>query len=299
MSGMLHRFLFFAITLLILLFPSFSIIEEIWVPAPWKIENDLTIGSMIHLPRIPHTPPPMIKGEVFSPSPRGDQWWGVIGIDPSEFTLINGKRKVGNYFFRPQIEAYRILLHIHNGRANRVARLQIPSSVWKKMDRKFSQQKIKERNEMSEILASRRGTLPSHCMTSPLRSKAKIVSRFASARRLPNGRTYQHTGIDLRAAKGTPVKAIASGTIAYASKMIVPGNVVVIDHGGGLFSRYFHLSKIMVKKGSRVKKGQEIGLSGATGRVEAPHLHWEVVWKGSHANPRRFLRDWERICDQS
>lgn len=165
------------------------------------------------------------------------------------------------------------------------------------MNDKFAPQKKHERDLMANILSQRAGDPPTKCFRPPLDSK--IVSRFASPRTLPNGRSYHHTGVDLRAASGTPIMAMAMGRVSYANPMIVPGNVVVLNHGGGLFSRYMHLSKIKVKEGDVVKAGEIVGLSGATGRVEAPHLHWEVIWKGNHADPFHFLQQWEQLCDQS
>lgn len=172
--------------------------------------------------------------------------------------------------------------------------LRIPASTWKKMDDKFEQQKKLQRQKMSKVLEVENGNFHSFCMKEPLRSK--IVSKFASPRTLPNGRSYYHTGVDLRAWTGTPIPSIGPGTIVLAEKMIVPGNVVVVDHGGGVFSRYLHLDKFKVKIGDFVKTGQLVGLAGGTGRVEAPHLHWEVIWRKRLADPHRFVASMNELC---
>jgi len=82
-----------------------------------------------------------------------------------------------------------------------------------------------------------------------------------------------HGGLDLRAAEGTPVKAMHDGKVVLTGFHYFSGGAVYVDHGGGVFSAYFHLSKILVKKGQKLKAGDTLALSGATGRVTGPHLH--------------------------
>ena len=130
--------------------------------------------------------------------------------------------------------------------------------------------------------------------------KNKVTSRFAAPRQLPSGRVYFHSGLDLRAYTGAPITAIAQGIVVFANHMTVPGNMVVIDHGHGLFSRYMHLSHMHVEVQDSVVPGQLIGESGSTGRVEAAHLHWEILWKGQHLNPQHFIQSWnQKFCQKS
>jgi murein DD-endopeptidase MepM/ murein hydrolase activator NlpD len=94
-------------------------------------------------------------------------------------------------------------------------------------------------------------------------------------RRLFNGEPRSpHPGLDLRAGSGEPVGAAGSGTVVLAEEFYYSGNLVILDHGGGLFTLYAHLSEIGVREGQRVAKGDTVGLVGATGRVTGPHLHW-------------------------
>jgi murein DD-endopeptidase MepM/ murein hydrolase activator NlpD len=86
----------------------------------------------------------------------------------------------------------------------------------------------------------------------------------------------QHTGTDFQAATGTPVVAPNRGRIALAADHYFPGRTVIIDHGLGLYSYLAHLSEFSVAEGAMVERGQRIGLSGATGRVTGPHLHWTM-----------------------
>ena len=82
-----------------------------------------------------------------------------------------------------------------------------------------------------------------------------------------------HGGLDLRAAEGTPVKVMHDGTVVLTGSHYFSGGAVYVDHGGGVFSVYFHLSKILVTKGQKLRAGDTLALSGSTGRVTGPHLH--------------------------
>ena len=99
-----------------------------------------------------------------------------------------------------------------------------------------------------------------------------------------------HKGMDFRAHSGTPVHAGNSGTIVLARPLYYEGNCVVIDHGLGLFTISMHLSRIDVKEGEHVARGDLLGLSGATGRVTGPHLHWAVRWQDAYLDPAKMLK---------
>jgi murein DD-endopeptidase MepM/ murein hydrolase activator NlpD len=98
-----------------------------------------------------------------------------------------------------------------------------------------------------------------------------------------------HPGLDISADRGSPVHATADGTIVYASQFGAYGNLVRIDHGFGLESRYGHLASFDVTPGTFVKRGERIGTVGATGRATAPHLHYEVRVNDRLLNPLQFL----------
>jgi murein DD-endopeptidase MepM/ murein hydrolase activator NlpD len=120
--------------------------------------------------------------------------------------------------------------------------------------------------------------------------EAEISDVFGVAR-VFNGTTQStHLGLDFRVPAGTPVAAVNRGTVILARPLFFEGNFIVIDHGQGLMTLYLHLSKFLVKEGDTVEKGQQIGISGGTGRATGPHLHLAVRWQGIYLNPETLLK---------
>ncbi len=116
------------------------------------------------------------------------------------------------------------------------------------------------------------------------------ISDVFGTRRTFNGKVQSmHQGLDYAAPTGTPVSAVNSGTVLLAGPLYFEGDCVVLDHGQGLLTLYLHLSEIKVKQGERVARGQQIGLSGGTGRATGPHLHLAVRWQGVYLNPATLL----------
>jgi murein DD-endopeptidase MepM/ murein hydrolase activator NlpD len=110
-------------------------------------------------------------------------------------------------------------------------------------------------------------------------------------RRMFNGKLASiHKGMDFRAPSGTTVRASNSGVVVLARHLYFEGNCVIIDHGLGLYTLSMHFSRIDVHEGQQVKAGDELGLSGATGRVTGPHLHWAVRWESAYLDPAKMLK---------
>ena len=116
------------------------------------------------------------------------------------------------------------------------------------------------------------------------------VSSLFGLKRVFNGQPRgMHRGLDLRGAEGSPIHACADGVVALVDNLYYSGNAVYINHGNGVFSSYLHMSKPLVQPGERVKRGQVIGLVGATGRVTGPHLHLGLVVQGEAVDPQPLL----------
>ena len=116
-------------------------------------------------------------------------------------------------------------------------------------------------------------------------TKGKVTGRFGSRRVINGQHKRPHSGEDIAAPRGTPVLAINKGTVVAAVDHFFSGKGVIIDHGVGLFSMYFHLSEIDVQPGQTLHKGEALGKVGATGRATGPHLHWGIRLNGARVNP--------------
>jgi murein DD-endopeptidase MepM/ murein hydrolase activator NlpD len=119
--------------------------------------------------------------------------------------------------------------------------------------------------------------------------KAPPTDSFGT-RRMFNGKLASiHKGMDFRAPSGTVVRASNSGVVVLARHLYFEGNCVIIDHGLGLYTLSMHFSRIDVHEGQHVEAGDRLGLSGATGRVTGPHLHWAVRWENAYLDPAKLL----------
>ena len=116
-----------------------------------------------------------------------------------------------------------------------------------------------------------------------------ITSAFGKRRFINNSERSPHMALDLRGAVGREIFAPKTGRVVLAENHFYGGNKVVLDHGGGLFTAYSHMSEIKARLEDVVEKGSLIGLSGMTGRVTGPHLHWEVFLNGNRINPELLI----------
>ena len=124
-----------------------------------------------------------------------------------------------------------------------------------------------------------------------------VTSPFGTARVFNGTLKSYHGGTDFRAAVGTSVIAANDGVVAIAKDRYYAGGSVVIDHGEGIYTQYYHLSALNVKVGQSVKKGDIIALSGASGRVSGPHLHFGVIVGGVQVNPLNFVKKINEILN--
>jgi murein DD-endopeptidase MepM/ murein hydrolase activator NlpD len=131
-------------------------------------------------------------------------------------------------------------------------------------------------------------------LTTPM-SKGSITSRFGVRTDPFRRRPAMHTGIDFRSPSGQPARATAAGKVISAGYNRGYGYMVEIDHGGGITTRFAHLSKIIAKNGQSVAKGDVVGNTGSTGRSTGPHLHYEIRVNGKAIDPMTFIRAGERL----
>ena len=120
--------------------------------------------------------------------------------------------------------------------------------------------------------------------------QGRISGRFGNARVYNGQPGAGHSGMDIAAPNGTPVKAPAGGVVTFAAPdLYLTGGTLLLDHGHGISSNFLHLSRIDVKVGDRVEPGQVIGAVGATGRATGPHLHWGMNWFDTRIDPLLVL----------
>ena len=156
------------------------------------------------------------------------------------------------------------------------------STIEEKVEKKAEEvQKQKEEQERLEKMPSINGI---KLAVQPI--SGVITSRYGVSSRL---RKSTHTGLDIAASTGTPIKVIADGTVTCASYQGSYGKLVKIDHGNGLETWYGHTSKMYVSVGQKVTAGDVIALVGSTGNSTGPHLHLEIRINGEHVNPQNYL----------
>ena len=118
----------------------------------------------------------------------------------------------------------------------------------------------------------------------------EISTGFGLTRIINGQRRSQHTGVDLRAEEGTSVLASNHGVVVLVDELFFSGKSVILDHGWGLYSMYFHLSEALVKEGDLVRTGAMLGRVGSTGRSTGPHLHWGIRINGARVDPLSLLK---------
>jgi murein DD-endopeptidase MepM/ murein hydrolase activator NlpD len=168
-----------------------------------------------------------------------------------------------------------------------IQKLSLPSSMVD-LDAKTLERVNKESKMLKGLLqAFRNERLWSGPFIRPV--EGEISGEFG-LNRIINGQSRSpHTGVDLRAEEGTPVLACNSGVVIFVGQLFFSGKSVVLDHGWGLYSMYFHLSEALVKKGEKVHTGTLLGRVGSTGRSTEPHLHWAIRINGARVDPLALL----------
>ena len=156
----------------------------------------------------------------------------------------------------------------------------------RKKDMKRINREIKEVHKIYAI------TTPHKFWSGPflLPIQSDVTSQFGTKRMFNGEMQTFHRGLDLRAKTGTPIHSAAPGKVVLAKSLFFTGNTVLIDHGYGIYTLYAHMSRIKVKLGQELADHKLIGLSGKTGRVSGPHLHWGAIVQRTQVNPMDLTR---------
>lgn len=260
-------------------------------PASVSLTPSIAIAGAPELIRVHAPANATLDGEwlghklAFFRSEKGGEWIALAGIDV-EAPVGSSELKLTLHIGTATTDLSRTIeihaAHYRTGMLSVAPKFVEPSPEALK--------EIKEEVELkTKIFAS---SAPEPLWTGNFRKpvSAPATDSFGT-RRMFNGKLASiHKGADFRAPSGTPVRASNSGVIALARPLYYEGNCVVIDHGMGLFTLSMHFSRIDVHEGQHVKTGDLLGLSGATGRVTGPHLHWAVRWENAYLDPLKLLR---------
>jgi murein DD-endopeptidase MepM/ murein hydrolase activator NlpD len=174
-----------------------------------------------------------------------------------------------------------------------VRRLTLPENMVS-LDAETLKRVRKESEQMKEVFSSS-VQHPLWCGKWIRPVSGDIVGPFGRKSIINGMKRSPHSGVDFRAAEGTPVKAANRGKVVLADNHFFSGLKIVIDHGGGVYSMYFHLDYSFVQTDQLVEKGDIVGLSGSTGRATGPHLHFGIRLNGNRINPINLMEISERL----
>ncbi|MEW6614486.1 MAG: M23 family metallopeptidase [Thermodesulfobacteriota bacterium] len=226
------------------------------------------------------------KGLSFYKTKKSRLFRTLIGIDmetdPGTYQLvISAKNRSG----RVVKGRYRIRI---KGRDFGEQRITLPEEMVELDDNTLKQVEEEEKKVKEIWIKERNDRLWRGKFIKPL--DGEITSPFGVRRILNELSRNRHNGVDLEAEMGEEIRSSNAGIVVFAGELYFSGESVIVDHGRGLYTMYFHLSRIDVDEGQRVKKGEILGLAGSTGRSTGPHLHWGVRLHGARVDPFSLLR---------
>jgi murein DD-endopeptidase MepM/ murein hydrolase activator NlpD len=170
------------------------------------------------------------------------------------------------------------------------SRLEVDTGFTKPLDT-LTEARIARDNARARDVGRRAHETPTLWTARFVQPRASVItSRFGTGRVFNGAVTSRHLGVDFRGDVGDTIRAANRGVVALVDTFFLAGNVVYLDHGGGIVTGYFHMSKPLVAVGDTVKRGQPIGLVGNTGRVTGPHLHWSARYGLLTVNPLDLIR---------
>ena len=180
-----------------------------------------------------------------------------------------------------------MLVHVKDGNYKK-EKIQVTKSKVNPKGKKVNDRINKEYHEAMKLYAT--STKKNHLSSAfILPMNSFITSDFGKARVYNDTLKGYHSGTDFRAKVGTPIIASNDGVIVLVKKRFYSGGTVIIDHGQGIYTCYYHMSEFLVKENQYIEKGEVIGLSGKSGRVTGPHLHFSVRVGGVQVDPLQFV----------
>lgn len=260
-------------------------------------------------------PGAIVRLTLTAPSPRGDSIvsihgtmageplhflpatvgsWHAIGgvpVDAENAVLANAEIRHAS----GKVETVRARMTLPKIPPPVVQPLSVDSTFSRPLDPATAARVARE-NERAQAIGRHAQESPPLWTASFIRPRSSIItSQFGSGRVFNGQLTTRHLGVDFRGATGEQIRAANRGVVALVDNFFLAGNVVYVDHGGGVVTAYFHMSKPLVSVGDTVSRGQVIGLIGATGRVTGPHLHWAARYGAITVNPLDLValgRNW-------
>lgn len=164
--------------------------------------------------------------------------------------------------------------------------IELPDDTYIELSEESRERHAEERARILDVFRQASGepqfSLP---LSKPVDPLPGSEDDFGSRRVFNGTRKSQHSGRDAPVADGTPVRAVAGGTVGLAEEQFFTGNAVYIDHGGGLVSMFFHLGELRVASGDKVSAGDVVGTVGSTGRSTGPHMHIGLRWQNQRIDP--------------
>ncbi len=167
-----------------------------------------------------------------------------------------------------------------------VQRLTLPKNMVE-LSPKNERRVEREQKRMADIWPNEHERSWTGDFISPL--DGELITPFGVRRFINNIPKSPHTGIDVAGEKGDKIRAPNDAVVALVDDQFFGGRSVVLDHGQGIYTMFFHLSKVLVRKGQKIKKGEVFALVGATGRATGPHLHWGVRIQGARVDPLELV----------
>lgn len=214
---------------------------------------------------------------------------GLVGI-PAE--AKKGKQTVTVSWYEDERKTQPVAVTVRPGKFT-INKLRVNPELTHPSDEE-QRRMAREKEEMAAIFAAP-AAIPLWDGPFQRPGDGAVTSPFGNKRTFNGEVKSVHYGVDLRASKKTPILAGNAGRVVAAHEFFLAGNMVVINHGTGIFSSYAHMSAFEVKVGDNVKKGDRLGLAGATGRVTGPHLHWATRVNGVSVDPFAFKKVFNRM----